>query len=41
MRRGGEHQKSDERILGDSDFVHETLAQAREEMASAAMARAM
>ena len=32
MRRGGEHQKSDERILGDSDFVAETLARAKEEM---------
>ena len=32
MRRSGEHQKSDERLLGDSDFVAETLARAKEEM---------
>jgi REP element-mobilizing transposase RayT len=30
LRKGGGHQKSDERILGDSDFVKKVLAQSEE-----------
>ena len=30
LRKTGEHRKSDERILGDSDFVKKVLAQSKE-----------
>ncbi|MEW6186396.1 MAG: transposase [Thermodesulfobacteriota bacterium] len=33
LRKGGEFQKSDERILGDGDFVERVLAEADEQMA--------
>jgi REP element-mobilizing transposase RayT len=32
LRRSGEHQKGDERILGDGDFVDEVLSQAEEHL---------
>ena len=32
MRKGGIHQKSDERILGDSDFVEGVLSRAKEKL---------
>ena len=32
LRRNGDYQKGDERILGDGDFVAKTLAQANEQM---------
>ncbi|MFC1895349.1 hypothetical protein ACFL0Q_01620 [Thermodesulfobacteriota bacterium] len=32
LRRAGIHLKSDERILGDSDFVENALAEAQESM---------
>jgi len=32
LRRSGEYQKGDERILGDGDFVDEVLSQAEEHL---------
>lgn len=39
-RRFGEHLKSDERILGDSEFVEEVLGQADEHLNDRCLARA-